>query len=76
MAVQVQTVTADFDSGLIFEQDPVQIIDALLPLYLNATLLRALQVPTSSPLGFAAAMRHARPLRGFPHRRCISHMCT
>jgi F-type H+-transporting ATPase subunit gamma len=41
----VQTVTADFDSGLIFEQDPVQIIDALLPLYLNATLLRALQVP-------------------------------
>ena len=41
---QVKTVTADFDSGLIFEQDPVQIIDALLPLYLNATLLRALQV--------------------------------
>lgn len=41
-------MTADFDSGLIFEQDPVQIIDALLPLYLNATLLRALQV-TNSP---------------------------
>lgn len=40
----MKTVTADFDSGLIFEQDPVQIIDALLPLYLNATLLRALQV--------------------------------
>lgn len=46
---QVQTVTADFDSGLIFEQDPVAIIDALLPLYLNATLLRALQVPAPAP---------------------------
>lgn len=33
----------DFDSGLIFEQEPNQIIDALLPLYLNSTLLRALQ---------------------------------
>ena len=37
------TDTSDFDAGLIFEQDPVQIIDALLPLYLNCTLLRALQ---------------------------------
>lgn len=46
---QVQTVTADFDSGLIFEQDPVAIIDALLPLYLNATLLRALQVHAPAP---------------------------
>ena len=36
--------TSDFDAGLIFEQDPVQIIDALLPLYLNSTLLRSLQV--------------------------------
>ncbi len=34
---------SDFDAGLIFEQDPVQIIDALLPLYLNCTLLRSLQ---------------------------------
>jgi F-type H+-transporting ATPase subunit gamma len=47
---KVQTVTADFDSGLIFEQDPVQIIDALLPLYLNATLLRALQESLASEL--------------------------
>ncbi len=38
--------TSDFDAGLIFEQDPVQIIDALLPLYLNSTLLRSLQVGT------------------------------
>ena len=41
---RVTTDTSDFDAGLIFEQDPVQIIDALLPLYLNSTLLRALQV--------------------------------
>ncbi len=40
----VTTDTSDFDAGLIFEQDPVQIIDALLPLYLNSTLLRSLQV--------------------------------
>ena len=43
------TDTSDFDAGLIFEQDPIQIIDALLPLYLNATLLRALQVCLLSP---------------------------
>lgn len=43
LAPQVKTDTSDFDSSLIFEQDPVQIIDALLPLYLNSTLLRALQ---------------------------------
>jgi F-type H+-transporting ATPase subunit gamma len=47
---KVKTVTADFDSSLIFEQDPVQIIDALLPLYLNATLLRALQESLASEL--------------------------
>jgi len=40
---QVTTDMSDFDAGLIFEQDPVQIIDALLPLYLNCTLLRSLQ---------------------------------
>jgi len=43
LPAQVTTDTSDFDAGLIFEQDPIQIIDALLPLYLNATLLRALQ---------------------------------
>jgi F-type H+-transporting ATPase subunit gamma len=41
---KVTTDTSDFDAGLIFEQDPVQILDALLPLYLNSTLLRSLQV--------------------------------
>ena len=43
LLLQVRTDTSDFDSSLIFEQDPVQIIDALLPLYLNSTLLRSLQ---------------------------------
>ncbi len=41
---KVTTDTSDFDAGLIFEQDPVQILDAILPLYLNSTLLRSLQV--------------------------------
>lgn len=42
--MQVSADVSDLDGGLIFEQDPVQIIDALLPLYLNSTLLRSLQV--------------------------------
>ena len=41
---KVDANVADLDAGLIFEQDPVQILDALLPLYLSATLLRSLQV--------------------------------
>jgi F-type H+-transporting ATPase subunit gamma len=40
----VRTETPDFDSNMIFEQDPVQILDALLPLYMNSQVLRALQV--------------------------------
>ncbi|KAK9837708.1 hypothetical protein WJX74_003539 [Apatococcus lobatus] len=47
---KVTTDTDDFDSSLIFEQEPTQIIDALLPLYLNATLLRALQESLASEL--------------------------
>ncbi|HIK25900.1 MAG: F0F1 ATP synthase subunit gamma [Thermosynechococcus sp. Uc] len=37
-------------SDMIFEQDPVQILDALLPLYLNNQLLRALQEAAASEL--------------------------
>jgi F-type H+-transporting ATPase subunit gamma len=36
--------TAEFDDSLIFEQDPGELLDALLPLYLNSVILRALQV--------------------------------
>ncbi|KAK9831491.1 hypothetical protein WJX81_001590 [Elliptochloris bilobata] len=53
LAVEVEkrtTDTSDFDASLIFEQDPVQIIDALLPLYLNCTLLRSLQEALASEL--------------------------
>ncbi len=35
---------------MIFEQDPVQILDALLPLYLNNQLLRAMQESAASEL--------------------------
>lgn len=49
-AETVRTETGDFDAGLIFEQDPVQIVDALLPLYMNATLLRSLQEALASEL--------------------------
>lgn len=49
-AEKVRTETGDFDAGLIFEQDPVQIVDALLPLYMNATLLRSLQEALASEL--------------------------
>ncbi|KAK9681557.1 hypothetical protein RND81_10G010700 [Saponaria officinalis] len=44
-----QEMTA-FSSILEFEQDPVQILDALLPLYLNSQILRALQESLASEL--------------------------
>lgn len=47
---KVSTETGELDAGLIFEQDPVQIVDALLPLYLNASLLRSLQEALASEL--------------------------
>lgn len=39
-----------FPQDMLFEQDPVQILDALLPLYLNNQLLRALQESSASEL--------------------------
>ncbi|KAL2935084.1 ATP synthase subunit gamma chloroplastic [Bienertia sinuspersici] len=39
----VRTETLEFSPILEFEQDPVQILDARLPLYLNSQILRALQ---------------------------------
>lgn len=54
LTVESEKVTTDvgagFDDDLIFEQDPVQIIDALLPLYLNSCLLRSLQEALASEL--------------------------
>ncbi|MFB2919209.1 MULTISPECIES: F0F1 ATP synthase subunit gamma [Aerosakkonema] len=51
--VQRQKVTTEvrsFPRDMLFEQDPVQILDALLPLYLNNQLLRALQESAASEL--------------------------
>jgi F-type H+-transporting ATPase subunit gamma len=47
---KVATPTHTFPRDMIFEQDPVQILDALLPLYLNNQLLRALQESAASEL--------------------------
>ncbi|KAL1361297.1 hypothetical protein AAHE18_04G243600 [Arachis hypogaea] len=46
----VRTKTEDYSPILEFEQDPVQILDALLPLYLNSQVLRALQESLASEL--------------------------
>jgi F-type H+-transporting ATPase subunit gamma len=47
---KVSTQTKTLPTDMIFEQDPVQILDALLPLYLNNQLLRALQESAASEL--------------------------
>ncbi|KAJ8465211.1 hypothetical protein OPV22_027763 [Ensete ventricosum] len=46
----VHTPMPAFSPILQFEQDPVQILDALLPLYLNSQILRALQESLASEL--------------------------
>jgi F-type H+-transporting ATPase subunit gamma len=51
--VERSTVTPELTAppqDMIFEQDPVQILDALLPLYINNQLLRALQESAASEL--------------------------
>lgn len=51
--VERSTVTSEVKplaNDMIFEQDPVQILNALLPLYLNNQLLRALQESAASEL--------------------------
>ncbi|MEM6611139.1 MAG: F0F1 ATP synthase subunit gamma [Cyanobacteria bacterium P01_C01_bin.72] len=51
--VERDTVTSEvqaYPKDTIFEQDPVQILDALLPLYLNNQILRALQEAAASEL--------------------------
>ena len=51
--VEREKVTTDvrpLSKDMIFEQDPVQILDSLLPLYLSNQLLRALQEAAASEL--------------------------
>lgn len=53
LAVEREKVVVDtpeLDPSLIFEQDPVQILDALLPLYMNSCILRSLQEALASEL--------------------------
>jgi len=47
---KVDVETSQLDGSLIFEQEPTQILDALLPLYMNSTVLRALQESLASEL--------------------------
>ncbi|MBR8827913.1 MAG: F0F1 ATP synthase subunit gamma [Gomphosphaeria aponina SAG 52.96 = DSM 107014] len=47
---KVPTEVKSLPKDMIFEQDPVQILDALLPLYINNQLLRALQESAASEL--------------------------
>jgi F-type H+-transporting ATPase subunit gamma len=49
-AAPVDTSGAVFDGVITFEQDPNQILDALLPLYMNSQVLRALQESIASEL--------------------------
>ncbi len=47
---KVTSPVRSFPQDMLFEQNPVQILDALLPLYLNNQLLRALQESAASEL--------------------------
>ncbi|MGB8699847.1 MAG: F0F1 ATP synthase subunit gamma [Thermosynechococcaceae cyanobacterium] len=47
---KLTNVAATLPQDMIFEQNPVEILDALLPLYLNNQLLRALQESAASEL--------------------------
>jgi F-type H+-transporting ATPase subunit gamma len=47
---KVSTPVGDLPRDMIFEQDPEQILDALLPLYLNNQILRSLQESAASEL--------------------------
>jgi len=40
----------DFPNDMIFEQDPLQIVNSILPLYLNGQILRTLQESVASEL--------------------------
>ena len=46
----VETDQKQLPQDMLFEQDPVQILDALLPLYLNNQILRSLQESAASEL--------------------------
>ena len=45
-----EAAMSEFPKDMLFEQDPAQILDALLPLYLNNQILRAMQESAASEL--------------------------
>jgi F-type H+-transporting ATPase subunit gamma len=60
---------AQFTSEMIFEQEPSQLLNAILPLYLNGQLLRTLQESVASELAsrmsaMQAATDNAKDLQG------------
>ena len=62
---KVTSTVAPLPRDMIFEQDPVQILDSLLPLYLGNQLLRALQESAASELAARmTAMSNARDNAG------------
>ncbi|KAG9159996.1 hypothetical protein Leryth_005730 [Lithospermum erythrorhizon] len=46
----MEAKSGSFSSNMEFEQDPAQILDALMPLYLNSQILKALQESFASEL--------------------------
>ncbi len=66
---KVQVEKKEIPQDMIFEQDPAQILDSLLPLYLNNQILRALQEASASELAarmtaMSAASDNAKKLIG------------
>jgi F-type H+-transporting ATPase subunit gamma len=47
---KVETETAQFEGVMQFEQEPNQILDSIMPLYMNGIVLRALQESLASEL--------------------------
>jgi len=73
IAVEKEAVAAaepkDFAPDMIFEQEPSQLLNAILPLYLNGQLLRTLQESVASELAsrmsaMQSATDNARDLQG------------
>merc|ERR1719310_1707677 len=73
IAVEKETVPvaepAEFSSDMIFEQEPSQLLNALLPLYLNGQLLRTMQESVASELAarmsaMQSATDNAKDLQG------------
>merc|ERR1719201_445156 len=60
---------AEFAADMIFEQEPSQLLNAILPLYLNGQLLRTLQESVASELAsrmsaMQSATDNAKDLQG------------